>query len=71
MKTELYDIFNYRLAKALVRNGIYTVWDLKQYCKDYPFETMGSYKAICWKGIGKSYYEEIQDYFKKMGMELA
>lgn len=71
MKTdELIIIFGTRLGHRLIRNGIETVWDLKEYCKKYPYEEMGQYKAICWKGIGDRGYQQIKDYFKKIGMSL-
>lgn len=66
---ELINIFGKKIANDLYRyNGISTVWELRDYCVKYPYETMHKYKAICWKRIGSKAYEAIEEYFKRIGM---
>ena len=58
---DLYALFGTRIANALLRNGVHSIEELKEYNTQYPIEEWFGYGGQ-WRCIGPKAYEKIMKY---------
>ena len=62
--SDLHALFGTRIANALLRNGVHSIKELREYDSQYPIEKWFGYSGQ-WRGIGPKAYEKIKKYLKE------